>query len=115
MSALEEAWIAFGGESFPPHHGWSKVPCVLHMDSKPSATVHGDAGKWSCFAGCGHGDVYDLIGLHELLPEFSDQKAYADERGWIPEGDATPEPTVMNPRPKQNKGKAKKPWKPSWL
>lgn len=96
-----------------PHHGWQKTLCVLHDERQPSATVNLEAGKWSCFAGCGHGDVYDLIGIHEGLPEFPDQKAYADERGWLQE-ERGPEPSPMNPRPRTSKSKGKKPWKPSW-
>jgi len=71
--------------------------------------------KWSCFAGCGHGDVYDLIGIHEGLTDFLDQKRFAEEKGWRPEEEAPPSPSLMNPRPHtKSKGKKEK-WKPAWL
>jgi hypothetical protein len=77
--------------------------------------VNVELQKWSCFAGCGHGDVYDLIGKHEGLTDFLDQKAYADERGWVQE-DEPPEPSVMNPNPRGPKKKGPKTtWKPSWI
>jgi hypothetical protein len=115
-SPLEAAWEAFGGDPIPPHRGWVKVRCVLHDERRPSATVNLETGKWQCFAGCGHGDVYDLIGLHEGLTDFPDQKRFAEERGWLPEEEAPPEPSPMNPNPKPRtikKGKTK--WKPSWV
>lgn len=112
-TALEQAWLEFGGLSLPPSHGWVKTLCVLHPERRPSAVVNVELGKWICHAGCGHGDVYDLIGVHESLRDFLDQKRYADEHGWVPE-DTEPEPTLMNPKPKQNKGKKAK-WRPSWI
>ena len=114
-SPLEAAWSAFGGDPIPPHHGWVKVRCVLHDERRPSATVNLEHGKFSCFAGCGHGDVYDLIGLHEGITDFKEQKAFAEERGWV-QDDEPPEPSVMNPNPRRPSPKKKgKPWKPSWL
>jgi DNA primase len=114
-SPLEAAWLEFGGDPIPPHHGWVKVRCVLHSERRPSATVNLETGKFSCFAGCGHGDVYDLIGLHESLTDFKDQKAFAEERGWVLE-EEPPEPSPMNPNPRGRvKSKPKKAWKPSWL
>lgn len=110
---LEQAWMEFGGSPLPPSHGWVKTLCVLHSERRPSAQVNLELGKWKCWAGCGHGDVYDLIGIREGIRDFLDQKAYADERGWIPE-DRDPEPTLMNPRPKSTKKKGK-PWKPPWV
>lgn len=114
-SPLEAAWEAFGGRPLGPHHGWQKTRCVLHDERRPSATVHLELQKWSCFAGCGHGDLYDLIGLHEGLIGLKEQKAYADERGWIPEGEHQPEPSVMNPNPRTAKKGPKTRWSPSWL
>ena len=114
-SPLEQAWEAFGGRPLGPHHGWQKTLCVLHDERRPSAQVNLEHGKWKCWAGCGYGDVYDLIGLHEGITEFKEQKAYAEERGWVEE-DEPPEPSVMNPNPRGRvKSKPKKAWKPSWL
>lgn len=117
---LEAAWVEYGTRLYgdyldlPPHHGAIKVKCVLHMESRPSATVHLEHGKWRCFAGCGNGDVYDLIGLAEGIPEFMDQKRYAEEKGWTSE-EVTPEPSAMNPNPKSRKSQGKKGWKPAWI
>lgn len=113
-SPLEQAWEEFGGRPLGPHHGWQKTLCVVHDERRPSATVNLETGKWSCFGCGGHGDVYDLIGLHEGLTDFVDQKRFAEEKGWLPEEEAPPEPSPMNPRPHKSKG-SKKPWKPSWL
>lgn len=45
--------------------------CPLHSDSTPSFSVFGEGLKrWSCFAGCGAGDVLDLLGAFE--PELLD-------------------------------------------
>lgn len=118
MTALESAWIQFGSELYgdygdlPPRHGFVKVKCALHLEGRPSAQVNVETGKWRCFAGCGHGDVYDLIGKHEGLTDFIDQKRYAEEHGWHAE-DSAPEPTLMNPRPKAKGAKTK--WKPKWV
>jgi hypothetical protein len=74
--------------------------------------VNLETGKWKCWAGCGFGDVYDLIGIHENLRDFLDQKRFAVDHGWYVE-DEEPEPTLMNPRPRTTKKKGK-PWKPPW-
>jgi len=110
---LEQAWEAFGGDPIPPHHGWVKVRCVLHGDRTASAQVNLETGKWRCFAGCGHGDVYDLIGVHDGVREFPEQKRIAAER-FGDQPDAPPEPTAMNPNPHRGK-KTKTKWKPSWV
>ena len=111
-SPLEQAWIHYGGDEIPPHHGWVKVKCVIHDERRASAAVNLETGKWRCYAGCGHGDVYDLIGLKEDdAREFPQQKAIAAEKfGDAPEG--PPEPSALNPRPR-TKGPKKK-WKPAW-
>lgn len=111
---LELAWLEYGGQEIPPHHGWVKVKCALHAERNASAQVNLEIGKWRCFAGCGHGDVYDLIGLKENVREFPEQKRIAAEKfGDVPDG--PPEPSSMNPRPRSKQGKGKKAkWKPSW-
>lgn len=121
-SPLEQAWLEFGTELYgdylpiPSSHKGVKVKCALHMESRPSAVVNLETGKWRCYAGCGHGDVYDLIGAHEGLVDFRDQKRYADDKGWLREDPTLPEPSPMNPNPKpRTVKKGKKPWKPAWL
>jgi DNA primase len=117
-SPLEAAWTAYADELYgasfpiPPSHGWVKVRCALHSERRPSAQVNLELGKWRCFAGCGHGDIYDLIGLHDGVHEFPEQKRIAAEKfGDV--GDTPPEPSSMNPNPRQPKGRKKK-WKPAW-
>lgn len=113
-SPLELAWTEYGGDPIPYSHGWVKVRCVLHSDRNASAQIHLENQKWRCFAGCGWGDVYDLVGLAESIREFPEQKAVATEKfGAQLDGDEPPEPTAMNPNPHQKKGKTR--WKPSWV
>ena len=124
---LQQAWQTFGDELYGAYaplresHGWVKVKCAVHLESRPSAQVHIERGKWRCFAGCGFGDVYDLIkaasknGLIQPgLNEFPDQKRYAQEHGWY-EADTPPEPSAMNPRPRTKKRSSKQKWRPPWL
>lgn len=114
VTPLERAWLEYSGEEIPPHHGWVKVRCAAHSERRPSASVNVDLGKWRCYAGCGRGDVFDLIGIREHVDEFIEQKQIATERfGWEPEGD--PVPTAMNPNPRRHSKRDKKPWKPPWL
>jgi len=39
------------------------IPCPFHRDSNPSFRVYPDNQSFTCFAGCGAGDVFTLIGL----------------------------------------------------
>lgn len=111
---LELAWLEYSGEEIPPHHGWVKVKCALHSERRASAQVNLETGKWRCFAGCGYGDVYDLIGIHDSVREFPEQKRIAADRfGDCNVPDVPPEPTAMNPNPHKKKGPKKK-WKPPW-
>ena len=121
-SPLELAWVEYGTRLYgdyldlPPNHGWIKVKCALHLESRPSARVNLEFGKWRCFAGCGHGDLYDLIGIVEGLPEFIDQKRFAETKGWFADEDHRPEPSAMNPNPRARKPQGKKAkWKPAWI
>jgi hypothetical protein len=119
---LERAWLEFGTRLYgdyrdlPPHHGWVKVKCVIHSESRPSAVVHLEHGKWRCYAGCGRGDVYDLIGVAEGLQDFMEQKRFAESKGWLREEEAPPQPSAMNPNPRSRKPQGKKEkWKPAWV
>lgn len=128
-SPLELAWVSFGTDLYgdypppPPHQGWFKVKCAVHMERRPSAQLNltGDKPRWRCFAGCGGGDVYDLIGaasknglIEAGLNDLPAQKRYAKEHGWLV-NEEPPEPSVMSPRPRTTRRGPKKKWKPSWL
>jgi DNA primase len=55
--------------------------CPLHSDSNPSFSIFIENGVWTCFAGCGTGDLFSLYGklrginsqqdFPELLREFT--------------------------------------------
>jgi hypothetical protein len=47
--------------SGPNAKGWWDANCPLHDDGKRSAGFNFESGKWSCRAGCGSGDIIDLI------------------------------------------------------
>jgi hypothetical protein len=55
--------------------------CPLHDDSSPSFSISPDGRKWKCFAGCGSGDVFDLLerlqglSLGEVLRSVDDGQA----------------------------------------
>lgn len=55
--------------------------CPLHDDSSPSFSISPDGRKWKCFAGCGSGDVFDLLerlqglSLGEVLRSADDGQA----------------------------------------
>lgn len=34
--------------------------CPFHPDRNPSFGIRADTGRWTCFAGCGSGDAFDL-------------------------------------------------------
>lgn len=74
--ALERAWIHYGGRFPARGKGRVKANCPLHEDKNASASLNLDTGKWVCYAGCGFGDVYDLIGLAEGVG-FVEAKALA--------------------------------------
>jgi hypothetical protein len=44
---------------------WLTGPCIFHEDRKPSFGIKDD--HWHCFAGCGYGDVIDLVQRAEHL------------------------------------------------
>lgn len=106
MTPLELAWEEYGGELLGDH-GNVKAKCPLHDDSRASARVNIDNQRWTCFAGCGHGDIYELVKLKELVDSFPEQKRIAVQKfGVFTEGERGPG---------VNKKKTGKPWRPPWL
>lgn len=105
MTPLEQAWEHYGGQL--PTRG-QKARCPLHEDREASAVVNLETGRWKCFAGCGRGDIYELIGLAEGRPDFKDQLRVAKEKFGA---DGT-----SGARPKNKKRPGRKGgWVPPWL
>jgi DNA primase len=63
--------------------GWVKILCPRfdHDESRPSATVNFDAGKWNCFVCNAHGDALDLIQYNEGLTDVREAAEWAQGLG----------------------------------
>ncbi len=108
MTPLELAWEAYGGVLLGDH-GKVKARCPLHDDGHASARVDIEAQRWTCYAGCGHGDIYELILLAEVPSgtlTFPEQKRIAMERYGAGQG---PGAAAV----KRSKTGAR--WRPPWL
>lgn len=77
---LELAWEHYGGTLLTHREGRNKAKCPLHDDANASASVNILEQKWTCFAGCGYGDIYELVKLADSFTNFPETKAFADER-----------------------------------
>ena len=54
--------------SFDPNKGKQMVPCPYHDDHTPSLSIILEGDGWfKCFAGCGGGDIYNLVAMMEGL------------------------------------------------
>lgn len=80
MTPLEAAWEHYGGTLLTHREGRNKARCPLHDDANASATVNIADQRWKCFAGCGYGDIYELVQLADGFTTFPETKAFADER-----------------------------------
>jgi CHC2 zinc finger/Toprim-like len=58
-----DLWREFGFEGEPR----KQCRCPFHEDRSPSFSVFDDGKRWKCFAGCGEGDVVDLLALAKGL------------------------------------------------
>ncbi|MFJ9234365.1 CHC2 zinc finger domain-containing protein [Streptomyces anulatus] len=47
--------------------GWTKVPCPLHVDSNPSASVNAEKDRWNCFVCQVSEDSIDVVMREEKL------------------------------------------------
>lgn len=65
MTPLEQAWEHYGGRLITNRAGKNKACCPLHEDKNASATIDVSEQKWVCHAGCGYGDLYELVKLAE--------------------------------------------------
>lgn len=79
MTPLEKAWEHYGGTLLTHREGRNKARCPLHEDANASASVNILEQKWTCFAGCGYGDIYELVGIADSFKSFPEVKAFADE------------------------------------
>lgn len=80
MTPLEAAWEHYGGTLLTHREGRNKARCPLHDDANASAVVNIKEQRWSCYAGCGYGDIYELVQLADGFKTFPEAKAFADER-----------------------------------
>lgn len=78
MTPLEKAWEHYGGTLLTHRAGRNKARCPLHDDANASASVNITEQKWTCFAGCGYGDIYELVQLAEGFKGFSETKDFVE-------------------------------------
>lgn len=100
MTPLEAAWEHYGGRLLTARAGKNKACCPLHEDKNASATVDLTEEKWVCHAGCGYGDIYELIKLAESgrVLSFPEQKEIAATFG-----EASVKPAGKRKRPGRRK------------
>lgn len=83
MTPLEAAWEHYGGTLLTHREGRNKARCPLHDDANASASVNIADQRWTCFAGCGYGDIYELVKLAENSRDFDSFpqcKEYSDSK-----------------------------------
>lgn len=100
MTPLEQAWEYFGGTLLGTS-GKVKAKCPLHADANASARVDTLEQKWVCYAGCGYGDIYELVKLADGIDDFRECKEWTD--------------TKFGTAPKRPVRAAKKGKKKSWV
>ncbi|MYX26033.1 hypothetical protein GTY75_05005 [Streptomyces sp. SID8381] len=59
--------------------GWSKIPCPLHVDDNPSASVSTEKQRWTCFVCQVSEDSIDVIMREEKIG-FREAQAWAHAR-----------------------------------
>lgn len=57
------------------------IRCPFHDDRQPSFTVYTDTNRWKCWAGCGQGDVIDLVAKSQGIPLRQAVKLLAEQTG----------------------------------
>lgn len=110
MIPIEAAWEHYGGRILGNGQGRCKANCPLHDDRNASAMVDLDTGKWTCYAGCGYGDLYDLIQKGEDC-SFPEAKRIAKEL--FGDEQSPPEPNPLHTSKGTRPGRRN--WKPPWL
>lgn len=92
MTPLEAAWEHYGGTLLTHREGRNKARCPLHDDANASAVVNIADQRWSCYAGCGYGDIYELVKLAEGIESFPECKEFADQKFGISSSATTRRP-----------------------
>ncbi|WP_443062942.1 CHC2 zinc finger domain-containing protein [Streptomyces sp. NBC_00440] len=59
--------------------GWSKIPCPLHVDENPSASVNTEKDRWNCFVCQVSEDSIDIVMREENIG-FREAQAWAHAR-----------------------------------
>lgn len=80
MTPLEAAWEHYGGTVLTHREGRNKAKCPLHDDANASAVVNIAEQRWTCFAGCGYGDIYELVKLADGIESFPECREYTDRK-----------------------------------
>lgn len=86
MTPLEAAWEHYGGTLLTHREGRNKAKCPLHDDANASAVVNVGEQRWTCFAACGYGDIYELVKLAEGIEGFPECKEMTDRKFGIARG-----------------------------
>jgi hypothetical protein len=113
MSALAEAWSAYGG-TLPrgsDFDGEQNAGCALHDDRTASARVNLDKGLFFCNSCAIGGDIHTLVMKAEGV-EFAEAKRIVQERWEFSEGE--PGSKVNAPFTGKRPGR-KGAWKPTWM
>lgn len=103
MTPLESAWEHYGGTLLGTH-GRVKARCPLHEDKNASASVNIEEQRWTCHAGCGFGDIYELVKLADSFDRFPECKEFSDQK-FGTHGSASSLPSKRS----KSRGR-KKPW-----
>ena len=83
--SIEEALASYGGITIKPlKRKVNNIHCPFHQDNSPSFSVW-ENGRWKCWAGCGHGDVINLVSKLKGLDNASTIAFLAKELGFAKE------------------------------
>ncbi|MFD8594571.1 CHC2 zinc finger domain-containing protein [Kitasatospora sp. NPDC059646] len=77
--SIREVLGHFYGVEVEEQEGWQKILCPLHPEENPSASVHTERQRWSCFVCDLQEDAYDVI-RRELGVGFREAQKFAHGR-----------------------------------
>jgi 5S rRNA maturation endonuclease (ribonuclease M5) len=80
------------GVKVPGNNRKFVVKCPFHQDRNPSFSVENEQGLWNCHAGCGGGDIFDLLAKFDGVSTVEALKRYVprDEEAPAPKVEAKP-------------------------